>query len=73
MALFTNQATLSYNDNVVNSNIVTGEIVQVLTVSKTALSDTYERDKTITYIVNIVNSSDSDFTNLSINDNLGEY
>ena len=48
MALFTNQATLTYNDNVINSNIVTGEIVQVLTVTKNALSDTYERDKTIT-------------------------
>lgn len=73
MAIFTNQATLSYNDNVVNSNIVTGEIVQVLSVSKNALSDTYERDKTITYIINIVNSSDSDFTGLTVTDNLGAY
>lgn len=73
MAIFTNQATLSYNDNVVNSNIVTGEIVQVLTVSKSALSDTYERDKTITYIINIVNSSDTDFTGLTVTDNLGAY
>lgn len=73
MAIFTNQATLSYNDNVVNSNIVTGEIVQVLTVSKNALSDTYERDKTITYIINIVNSSDSDFTGLTVTDNIGAY
>ncbi len=73
MALFTNQATLTYNDNVINSNIVTGEIVQVLSVTKNALSDTYERDKTITYIINIVNSSDSDFTNLTVTDNLGSY
>lgn len=73
MALFTNQATLTYNDNVVNSNIVTGEIVQVLTVTKNALSDTYERDKTITYIINIVNSSDSDFTELTVTDDLGAY
>ncbi len=73
MALFTNQATLTYNDNVINSNIVTGEIVQVLSVTKNALSDTYERDKTITYIINIVNSSDSDFTNLTVTDNLGYY
>ncbi len=73
MALFTNQASLTYNDNVINSNIVTGEIVQVLSVTKNALSDTYERDKTITYIINIVNSSDSDFTNLTVTDNLGSY
>ena len=73
MAIFTNQATLSYNDNVVNSNVVTGEIVQVLSVSKNALSDTYARGETITYIINIVNSSASDFTGLTLTDNLGEY
>ena len=73
MALFTNQATLTYNDNVVNSNIVTGEIVQVLTVTKNDLSDNFERDKTITYIINIVNSSDSDFTELTVTDDLGAY
>ena len=73
MAIFTNQATLFYNDNVVNSNVVTGEIVQVLSVSKNALSDTYARGETITYIINIVNSSASDFTGLTLTDNLGEY
>ena len=31
MASFTNQATLTYNGGTVNSNIVTGELVQVLT------------------------------------------
>ena len=30
MAQFTNQATLSYNGMTVSSNIVTGEITQVL-------------------------------------------
>ena len=73
MALFTNQATLTYNDNVINSNIVTGEIVQVLSVTKNALSETYERGRTITYIINIVNSSDADFTDLTVTDNLGSY
>lgn len=34
MATFTNQATLTYNGGTVNSNIVTGELVQVLTASK---------------------------------------
>lgn len=73
MAAFTNQATLSYNDNVVNSNIVTGEIVEVLSVSKTALSETYGRGKNITYIVNIVNSGDVDYTGLTVTDDLGSY
>ncbi len=36
MATFTNQATLSYNDTIINSNTVTGEIVDPVTVSKAA-------------------------------------
>lgn len=39
MATFTNQATLTYNGGTVNSNIVTGELVQVLTASKTAAAE----------------------------------
>ena len=34
MAIFTNQAILSYRNGAVSSNIVTGEIVEVLTVTK---------------------------------------
>ena len=30
MATFTNQATLRYNGNVINSNITVGELVEVL-------------------------------------------
>ena len=41
MATFTNQATLSYNGGSTNSNIITGEIIEVLTVSKTAVVVTY--------------------------------
>ena len=37
MATFTNQATLRYNGNVVNSNITTGELLEVLAASKTAV------------------------------------
>lgn len=37
MASFTNVATLSYGGNQVSSNVVTGEIREVLTVSKTAV------------------------------------
>ena len=41
MAIFTNQATLSYNNTVTTSNITTGELLEVLSVTKTALSGTY--------------------------------
>lgn len=50
MAIFYNQATLSYNDTVTNSNIVTGEITETLTVTKTALTPTYTAGDTVTYM-----------------------
>jgi len=43
VAIFTNQATLSYNGTTVNSNIVTGNIVEVLSASKTAVGGTYAK------------------------------
>lgn len=73
MAAFTNQATLSYNNNVTNSNIVTGEILEELTATKTAAQNSYTGDGNITYVVNIVNSGTTDYTGLTITDNLGTY
>lgn len=73
MATFTNQATLRYNGNVVNSNITTGELLEVLSATKTAVIDTYNQGSDITYVINIVNSGTVAFTGLSIIDNLGEY
>lgn len=73
MAIFTNQATLRYNGNVVNSNITTGEIVEVLSASKTAVVDTYTMGSQITYIINIVNSGTTAYTGITITDDLGEY
>ncbi len=73
MATFYNQATLSYNDTVTNSNIVTGEIVEVLSASKTAVSDSYSAGDTVTYLVNIVNSGNTAFTGITITDDLGAY
>lgn len=73
MATFTNQATLRYNGNVVNSNITTGELLEVLSATKTAVIDTYSQGAEITYVVNIVNSGVETFTGITITDNLGEY
>ena len=36
MATFTNKATLTYNDGAVDSNTVTGELLEVLSLTKTA-------------------------------------
>ncbi len=73
MATFYNQATLSYNDTVTNSNIVTGEIVEVLSATKTAVSDTYSANDTVVYIISIRNTGSTPFTGVTITDDLGEY
>lgn len=73
MATFFNQATLTYNGNVTDSNIVTGEILEVISGAKTAVSDTYNTNDTITYVISIVNSGSTALTDLTVTDNLGAY
>lgn len=73
MATFFNQATLSYGSTTVNSNVTTGEIVEVLSVTKTAVYDRYTASSDITYAVNIINSGAIPFTGLTLTDNLGAY
>lgn len=73
MATFTNQATLRYNGNVVNSNVTTGELIEVLSAAKTAVIDTYNQGSDITYVINIVNSGSVAFSGISVTDNLGAY
>ena len=73
MAIFTNSATLSYNGNTVNSNTVTGNLIDVLAVTKTAVVDSYSANDTVTYIVSITNSGTVPFTGVTVEDNLGQY
>lgn len=73
MPTFTNQATLYYNNNVTTSNIVTGELLEVLSATKTAVSDNYGANDTVTYVISIVNSGATPYNNLTVTDNLGEY
>ncbi len=73
MATFTNQATLSYSGGTINSNITTGEILEVLSATKTAVVNEYSDNSLVTYIVNIVNSSSAAYSNLTVTDNLGLY
>lgn len=51
MAVFTNQATLSYNGISTSSNIVTGEIAEDLAVQKNAAADAYGSGDELTYTV----------------------
>ena len=73
MAIFFNQATLSYNDTVTNSNIVTGEIIGALSAAKTAVSETYTTGDTVTYIISLVNTGTAAITGVTITDDLGAY
>ncbi len=73
MAIFTNRATLTYNNTVTNSNIVTGEIVDSLTAVKTAVSDTYSAGATVTYVISLVSTAESVLTGITVTDDLGAY
>lgn len=73
MATFTNQATLTYNGNTLSSNVVTGELVEPLSITKTAVSNTYNAGDTVTYVITATNAGTDDLTALTLTDNLGEY
>ena len=73
MATFYNQATLSYNNTTTNSNIVTGELVETLSIVKTALDSAYTSDDILAYVINIVNTGDTPYTGLTVTDDLGAY
>lgn len=73
MARFTNQAQLRYGNSVANSNIAVGEILEVLSVTKTAVRNTYAQDDTVTYVISIVNTGNTAINGLTLNDNMGSY
>ena len=73
MAIFTNQATLSYNNTVTTSNVTTGELLEVLSVTKTALQSTYGPGDAVVYFIQLVNTGTVPFTALTVSDDLGAY
>lgn len=73
MAAFTNTATLTYNNQTRNSNVVTGEILEVLTATKNVIGANYRVDDTLTYVVTVVNSGATAITGLTLSDDLGAY
>ena len=73
MAIFTNQATLSHGDAVSYSNVVQGEILEVLSAEKTALRKTFRAGDRIPYSIRLVNTGSCDFSGLSMLDTLGSY
>ncbi len=73
MATFYNQATLSYNGRLTNSNVTEGEILENVSVTKTAITDTYAANGNVVYAVNIVNNGSTALTGVTVNDSLGAY
>lgn len=71
MISFTNRASLSYNGITKNSNTVSGNIVETLSVTKTAVDTDYSVGDTVTYVINLVNSGSTAYTGLVLTDNLG--
>jgi uncharacterized repeat protein (TIGR01451 family) len=73
MAQFINQAQLSYNGSVVNSNVVVGEILEALNAAKNDAGENYTANGTLTYAVSAVNTGATAVTGVSVTDDLGGY
>ena len=73
MATITNQAALSYNGITTLSNIAVGELLEVLTATKTAADETYTAGGVKTFALSLVNSSTAALTGLTVTDTLGSY
>ena len=73
MAIFSNQATLTYNGNSTNSNIAYGEILDVLAVTKTAVEGSYAPGGVVTYVVAMRNTDSVGLSGLTVTDDLGGY
>ena len=71
MAIFSNQATLTYNGTSTNSNIAYGEILDVLAATKTAVEGTYTPGQLVTYVVTLRNTGTAPLTGLTVTDDLG--
>ena len=73
MAIFSNQATLTYNGSSTNSNIAYGEILDLLTATKTAVEGSYTPGALVTYVVTLRNTGNATISGLTITDDLGGY
>lgn len=73
MAIFSNQATLTYNGSSTNSNIAYGEILDVLAVTKTAVEGNYTPGSLVTYVVTLRNTGAAAVSGVTVTDNLGGY
>lgn len=73
MAVFSNQATLTFNGTSTNSNVAFGEILDVLAVTKTPVEASYSLGDTVTYTVALRNTGGNTLNGLTLTDDLGGY
>ena len=73
MPTFTNKATLSYNGRTTESNTVTGNFTETLSLTKTALLGSYTAGSTVVYVVSLVNAGVTPASGLTVTDDLGGY
>jgi len=73
MAIFTNQAQITYNGRTVLSNVAQGEIIEPVAITKTALGETYFSGDTKAYVVTLTNTSQASLSNVTVTDNLGSF
>lgn len=73
MATFYNQATLSFGGTLTNSNVTEGEVVEILTATKTAVSESYGTSDGIAYAISIVNSGATPLMDITVTDDLGAF
>lgn len=73
MAIFSNQATLTYNGNTTNSNIAYGEILDVLSATKTAVEGNYTPGELVSYVVTLRNTGATALSAVTVTDDLGGY
>lgn len=73
MAIFSNQATLSYQGGSTNSNIAYGEILEILEATKTSVEGSYRPGALVTYVVTLRNTGATTLSGLILTDDLGGY
>lgn len=73
MATFFNQATLSYGGSILNSNTTEAELLSGLSLTKTAITGTYEAGGNVVYAVTLSNMGTTAYNGLTVTDNLGAY
>ena len=73
MAVFYNQASLSYGGVTAASNRTEGVLLNGAAFNKIAVSSAYVSGGRVVYAVGVTNDTDADLTGLSLTDDLGAY